>query len=241
MKNFTDQWFALIENFSPAVQLILLILSGLVFLFLFLMRFRKFREKFFNLLNISFDKKILSHDLFFQKRYYGNIIKKADFKCQVKTFAFKTILEEMKDTVIDSFKDYFKRINVRNLSNPQLFDTFNDVLSLTKETYETQILKKLWSKYGEGAGRELYTYIYLQNFNSVHEERIDDVIKKIKALTNSSYLSNTDKVIIFLTLVMLAVDSAVIDIEEVFEDFNGLPAEIVKRYSKAPSKNELKS
>lgn len=131
MKEFTNKWFALLENFNPFVQLIFLVLSGLVFLFMFLMRFRKFREKFFTLLNISFDKKIMSHELFSRKRYYDNIISRANFNSEVKNFAFKTILEVKKNTVIDTFKDFFKKLNIRKLSFSQLFETFNEVIFLS--------------------------------------------------------------------------------------------------------------
>lgn len=231
MKELTDKWFRLIEGFSPSVQLALYVLTGIVFLFLFLMRFRRFRHSVFNFLErnikISFRRKTTLHDLFFRNSYYDNWIRKINFVSEIKTFSIKSILKSKKEVVISVMKEFFLGQNLKNKSLPELFNYYVESLNVVVEKIEESAKKKHIEKYGD-KGEKLFRYVYLNGIKPKQDKRIEHIIAQTQGLSDSRFLSVSDKTIIFLTFIMYALDAAIVDAEKAYASFNGEPDKIIK-------------
>jgi len=231
MKRLTDNWFTYIDSFPHSIQLILYSVTGSVFLFIFLMRFRKFRDIIFSFLeknlNFTFRTKITSHELFFSQSKYDNIIRKINLNSEAKTFSIKTILQCKSQNVISEIKSIFKNGKWKKFNDVKLLDFYIDAINKTVDKYADIIKGKHIKKYGESKGIKLFNYVYVNGFEPIHNARTDEVITKLKDVTESKFLSQTGKTAMFLSFVKSALDEAVIDAEKTFKKFNGEPDRII--------------
>jgi len=225
------RWFEAVENLPVVWQLLLYSLTALVFLLIALMRFRKFRDIVFSFfetyLSITFRTKITSHDIFFRMSYYDNIINKIDLNSEAKTFSIKSILKNKSKIVISEMKIFFKDNKWKKFNNAELFNFYVESINSSVRKYKSAIKDSHVKKYGQNKGVQLYNYVYIKGFEPLHNKSIDDIINRIEELSKSQLLKNKDKTVIFLTFIMMALDSAIVDAEKAFKRFNGEPDRIV--------------
>jgi len=235
MKEYLSKWYMLMDTFPTSVKVMFYILTGIILGFFFLMRFRKFRDVVFefteNRLKFSMMKisKAASHDLFYRQSYYDSIIRKINLHSDVKTFSFKAILGAKTETFISEMKKFSKDSSWKKFNNAKLFNLYVHHLNVSLDNYSNRVKAKYIEKYGDVRGKNLFNYIYTNYFEPPQNERIEKIIEQIKGLTESNFLSQSDKTVIFLTFVMYFLDTSVIDAEKTFQKFNGEPARIINQ------------
>ena len=179
---------------------------------------------------VSFSSRILAHDLFFQKSWFLEQIKRVRFTDRHKTVLFQVLLEEKVKAVCGVSYNELKA-NYKTLKNAHPYTLVAELLLLVDkiiETYEKAIKERYISIYGEYTGARLYKYVYEELFRPFHKENVQCIEKKINRMPLISSKGFDDIIKTFLTKLQDATDDAISDCEEAFNSVNGKIAEMAE-------------
>jgi len=182
------------------------------------------------ILRLSFGNQILAHDLFFQKNLFLAQVKRVKFNSGIKTEIFRVLLEAKINAVIDtSYNELKRKYRLLKKAHPaEVAGELLFVLNLIIENFETNLIERYKSMYGDFTGRKIYDYVYLEIVKPTDDSVFDAIEKRIHRLQFSASKNYDDILRTFLTKLQDATDDAVIDCETEFKTANGHIDEIVK-------------
>jgi len=229
MTKFIEYIIALFSKFSPAHQVILVLLAGgLMFLGYNFVKNENFRKSVFRLGLISFRSlntnrvSLLNHNLFYNSALYDQLINNVKFESVFKTRLFRTLLSKKKDAVIRLSKEWVKKLDINDLEDGQLFDLMTQLVLDIMIDYE----KSIPEAYKDIAGQnyaKAWEIIYFQEkgFQIEHAPNVAHIQRNINRIAFCTAFSKKQKIYSFLTQLEIATEMAITDCEITFRNLNG--------------------
>ena len=216
-----------ISNFLNLLQdmpiwfqgVIILLLSPIAFLAYFMIKYKGFRNVILEYIKNRQKETVYelkNHDIFLSKSIHLKYIENMDFNSKLKNDIFRKILTIKVNKVVDEINIFCKK-NICKIKDIDLLMTAT--IDKMVEGYEKEIYKALKTKYKDDADY-LYNKIYTDNFKPYHNHNITYILKTINIYSDSR-LTNNQKVYMFLNLLSIALDMAILDCERIFDKLNG--------------------
>jgi len=230
MTKVIEYIIALFSQFSPAHQVVLvLIAGGFMFLGYNFVKNETFRRSIlrvfatlFNNLRGKTNVSLRGHELLFKKQFHRNIINQMRFESEIKTKLFRTLLQIKSDTVIRMTAEWLKTLKLAELNKYTLYDTMSELLAQIVETYQRDI-RKAYSELLPGKGDTAYALIYESEhgFATMHRDNVNYIMRNIQRIAFSEAFSPKQKVYAFMTQIEIATEIAITDCEVSFRTLNG--------------------
>ncbi|NHZ84403.1 MAG: hypothetical protein GWP19_00800 [Planctomycetia bacterium] len=195
--------------------------------FTFLLKNSTFRKMLENGVRKMFhyltDKDVLLHPVFYNKKYYLNQLNNINFEGSGKTELFRILLEELIKCNIDLSFDFFKKSSLKKQTPQQVRNSMFDLLTKIKKQYEKNTREKFMALHGRIKGAKLFGLIYdsAKGFKKHHGNRLLFINENIERVLLSQSKNSKDSIRTILTQIDIAVDLAILDCEDAFEDLNG--------------------
>lgn len=239
MTDFYNFIVSATENMNPFLRiLIVFVFSGVSFFGLTFIKNESFRKHTILILKNFFKSKskisLLKHGLFFKKSFYKKAINNLYFENQLKTDLFKILLNEKINAAITLSEQFIKNINYK-IDNTKLFYECEENISNIIQVYETTILQSYYEYFFDEKkdynkkeayliATKLYEYIYNNDktgFKTVHADTVKFIEGIIKKNIFSNIFSVKQKLYFYLDAIEFALDIAVTECEDLFNQFNG--------------------
>ncbi len=235
MKDVIAYLIDLFGSFSPKTQVVLVLLvGGLLFFGYHFVKNESFRKSMILLVRKAFKGvtsgvHLLSHDLFFKKRYLIDLANHVSFTSDNKTKLFHILLQKKIEASVDITQKFIKTFDYTK-NDKELFACLYDNMLNIIESYETRIQSEFMLMYGLDKGKQLFDLVYHKKdigFKTVHDVNVLFIVKNIEKMSLSNAFSVKQKVHHYLTQIEIALELAVIDCETAFESLNGNIDQIV--------------
>ena len=229
MTKFIEYIIALFSQFTPAKQVFLvLIAGGLMFLGYNFVKNETFRKSIFklglvSLRSLKFNSiSLLNHELFYKQHLFNQLISNVKFSSEIKTKLFRILLEEKSKSIILLSKEWVKTLNLKDITDVELFDKMTCLVIDIINDYERNI--KL--KYKELIGSEwlkIWNLVYesKNGFKEHHADNVNYIQRNINRIAFTKAFSTKQKIYSFITQLEIAAEMAITDCEKSFELLNG--------------------
>lgn len=235
VQNVTTQSFlqGLILGMPGWIQILfVLILLPLGFIIYKFVTNEGFRKDAISLVSSIKTKKmeLNKHEIFSYKAIAETYIDRLDMGSKLKNDVFKIILEKNVSTFIRNMEYFLVRYerHIKNDDGISLRFELSDLISRSIKEYEKAICGALKKKYPNDY-EFLYKYIYKDSFENYHSMNIAYILKVVDRFSNTK-ITKDQKVNMFLNLVYVCLDIAVLDCERTFRELNGSLAEYEEKY-----------
>lgn len=180
-------------------------------------------------------KDLSNHRLFDKYDIYKSKISQLRFSSPVKTDVFQTILNAKLEIDLEMSKEFIDG-NLDKIDKTGLCNKMISQVNCMISKYEEKSSIDLINKYGEDLGHELFNFV-MDNpggFREKRDVRTERIILQIDEHLRYSKIfdSNIERVSHFLTEVLFALRSAILDAEKMFMDTNGQIDKIINKHKK---------
>ena len=224
------------KNLPAGWQVFFGIIITFVFVIGYLLSFKGARAiimKFFvNMLHFARQEKLLMHPIFSNRNYYYGLISSNDFNEKEKTYLFELLTKNKVNTTIELTTKFVKenQKELKNYSKEKLRDLFYLLRSNITTNSDRQSREEFISLYGKKTGARLWGLIVesKKGYRTYWEEKNMFLNKNIERITSSSSRSNEDSVWSILNQIDIAIDLAILDMEETLKGLNGEIIKLIK-------------
>lgn len=160
------------------------------------------------------------HSLLYSDNRYKIQIKEIHFgNHTAKNKIFQIILETKVKIVLEEMRKLSKQSDILKLSPIELENVLIGTINDSMEMYEVEIMNRLQKLFGKNA-TDIYNFAYENGFKLYHNNNVKMVIRMVRSLKKSS-LKPKYAMFMYFNFIQTALDSAVLDCEEIFTEFNG--------------------
>ena len=213
------------------------IIIAIFLMFGYLLNYKGFRTLaanfFVKLFHIAKDEPLLMHVLFFNKSLYYGMINRMSFSDPKKTSLFSMITKNNVDVTINLTREFIKLHNgkFKDYQPNELRDLLFELRHQIDTSSAQQTRDQFVDMFGRDKGLKLWGLIYeSQNgYKKYWEEKNVFINKNIERIIISKTRNNEESLRSILTQVDIAIDLAILDCEETFDNLNGHITEIINR------------
>jgi hypothetical protein len=235
MTDFIKYITELFKNFSPVNQVFLIVIfGGFIFVGYHFVKNEAFRKSLIKLITLMFsgfkNKKIslLQHELFYKTSLYTQLIENVKFQNETKTKLFRILLKEKAKSVITLTKDWVKKIDIRDITDVELYEKMSQLIIDIIADYE----KNIKLNYEQLIGQEwcrIYNVIYESGngFKALYHDNVNFIYRNIDRIAYTKAFSTKQKIYSFLTQLDVTTEIAITDCEKSFALLNGTLEKII--------------
>ena len=227
-----------LEFFSELPRFWQVVFSFFTFIFgvfTFLLKNATFRKMMLNGIKKTFhylnDKDVLMHPLFYNKKYYLNLLNNINFESKNKTELLRILLTEKITASLEMTYDWVSKVKLKELSQLQLRNQLFDLIMRIINTYEKNTREAFIKLHGRDVGLKLFGLIYESEngFKAHHQNRVLFISENIERVLLSQSKNKKDALRTILTQIDIAVDLAIVDCEEAFKALNGRIEDLINK------------
>lgn len=229
MEKIFDKLIEFIESLPPTLQVVSISVLAIIVMVYKLLTNSKIQQRLLlslqKKLNKITSKELSSHRLFSRKSVYINTINNIKFSSKNKIEVFKIILKTKLDVDVEKTKAFIEDKKIYNLEINDLTDKMVCCINDMIQTYESESLDKLKILFGPDKAIKLFDTVMDSpgGFREKRCYRLNRLINQIDEYLRVSQVfdNNVERVEYFLTEVLYALRTSILEAEKVFYNLNG--------------------